>query len=272
MALIINTNTTSLNAQRKLKRSSDELHKTFQRLSSGLRINSAADDAAGLAITNRFTAQVRGLNQAARNANDAISLLQVAEGALDETTSALQRMRELAVQAANDTYSSSDRASLQEEVDAMLAEINRIRDHTEWNTMQVLDGTFSNKTFHVGAFKSQAITFSIDSAGASALGVSGLSVGTQSTANSAISELDAALDSISDMRSSMGALQNRFESIIVNLNNVAENIAASRSRIQDADIAVETSRLTKNNILQQAGTAVLAQANQQPQLALQLLG
>ena len=272
MPLFINTNVASLNAQRHLNKTTTSLGKTFSRLSSGLRINTASDDAAGMAISNRMTAQIRGLNQAVRNANDAISLSQVAEGALDETTNALQRIRELSVQSANDTNVSSDRKDMQKEVDQLLAEIQRIADDTEFNTQNLLGGSFSGRIFQVGAFSGQTISLTIDAATASALGVLGVSINSQSAAASTITTIDRALDSISDIRANLGAIQNRFESVIANLSNVSENMSAARSRIQDADIADETAQMTRASILQQAGTAVLAQANQQPQLALQLLG
>ena len=256
--------------------STNSLGTTFKRLSSGLRINSAKDDAAGLSIATRMTAQIRGTNQAIRNGNDAISLIQVAEGALDETTNALQRMRELAVQSANDTYTSGDREDLQLEVNQLMSEIDRVAGNTEFNNIVVLDGTFSGKNFHVGADTGQNITMSIRNATtASILGIGAsatLGISTQGSANTAMTTVDAALDSISDIRAELGAYQNRFESVIANLSNVVENTVAARSRIMDADIAAESANLTKNSILQQAGTAILAQANQQPQIALQLLG
>ncbi|MBF0283918.1 MAG: flagellin FliC [Magnetococcales bacterium] len=272
MALYINTNVASINAQRNLQKSTNILGKTFNRLASGLRINSAADDAAGLAVSTRMTSQIKGMNQSARNANDAISLVQVAEGAMDETTNALQRIRELSVQASNDTVTTSDRESLQKEVSQLLNEIDRIANNTRFNNIDLLTGDFSNKEFHVGAQSGQVIMFSIRSARISSLGVSGVSITTISLANSVITMVDAALNSISDIRATLGSVQNRFESVIANLNNVVENLSAANSRILDADIAVETATMTKMSILQQAGTAVLAQANQQPQLALQLLG
>ncbi|MBF0367959.1 MAG: flagellin FliC [Magnetococcales bacterium] len=290
MGFAINTNVASLNAQRNLSRSTSALGTTFERLSSGLRINSAKDDAAGLSISTRMTAQIRGINQAVRNANDGISLLQVAEGALDETTNSLQRIRELAVQAANGTLVSSDREDLQNEVEQLIHEIQRVAHTTEFNDQQLLWGSFSaGKQFHVGADANQTIQVSIQAAGADALGLAQVSTnGTVSTnlsinlgsgggsatsaAESAISRLDNALDSVADIRASLGALQNRFESTIANLTNVSENTSAARSQIMDADIAAETAALTRNSILQQAGTAILSQANQQPQLALQLLG
>jgi flagellin len=271
MALFINTNVTSLNAQRNLNNSTAALAKTYTRLASGLRVNSAADDAAGMAIGSRFTAQIRGLNQSSRNANDAISVLQVAEGALTQTDSSLQRIRELAVQSANDSYTSSDRASLQKEVDQLTSEINRIASQTQFNGQSLLTGNYQGKNFQIGAFSDQIITFSILNASAGGLGGS-VQISTQTGAMAAITSIDNAINSVADIRASLGAYQNRFESVIANVNNVSENFSASRSRIMDADIATETSNLTRNSILQQAGTAVLAQANQQPQLALQLLG
>ncbi|WP_321366954.1 flagellin [uncultured Desulfuromusa sp.] len=400
MALTINTNVASLNAQRNLGNSQSALNKSMQRLSSGLRINSAKDDAAGLAISDRMTAQIRGLNQAARNANDGISLAQTAEGALQESTNILQRMRELAVQSANDTNSASDRQSLEDEVNQLQAELDRIAETTTFNGRNVIDGSMTNATFQVGANAgtNQTISFSIDSAATADLGTDALVAGTPEvaetlssltaqgitltalegsgvsgdnisleiqdggdgaspsitvtgnaivvsgdiTTNSSLTTLeisnliagdadaqalvtvsggdgtaatvagaanltggvdyeaavdatgtrtidavsvlsraeasitiesiDEALEDIDGIRGGLGAIQNRFESTIANLNNVSENLSAARSRILDADIAQETSAMTKNNILQQAGVSILAQANQAPQLALSLLG
>lgn len=271
MALTINTNVASLNAQRNLSASQSNLNRSMQRLSSGLRINSAKDDAAGLAISDRMTAQIRGLNQAARNANDAISMAQTAEGALQESTNILQRMRELAVQSANDTNTTSDRKSLQAEVSQLTSEINRIATQTSFNGKVLLSGGLGPAVFHVGANGNQTITVNISSATAGALGVSGLTISAQTTAETAIGTIDTALSKIDASRGNLGAVQNRFESTIANLNNVAENLSAARSRILDADIAQETSNMTKQNILQQAGVAILAQANQSPSLALSLL-
>ena len=286
MALTINTNVASLNAQRNLGVSQSNLAKSMQRLSSGLRINSAKDDAAGLAISDRMTAQIRGLNQAARNANDGISLAQTAEGALQETTNILQRMRELAVQGANDTNSDSDRASIQAEIDQLVEEIDRIAGTTKFNGKAVINGDLALAAdaakFQVGANSDAAtevISFTIASAKAADL-KSGTSQGVAAAnvkvtdnalAQTAITNIDGALAAVDDIRGKLGAVQNRFESTIANLNNSAENISAARSRILDADIAQETSAMTKSNILQQAGVAILAQANQAPQLALSLL-
>jgi flagellin len=468
MALTINTNVMSLNAQRNLGKSQSALGKSMERLSSGLRINSAKDDAAGLAISDRMTAQIRGLNQASRNANDGISLAQTAEGALGESTNILQRVREIAVQSANDTNSASDRKSLQDEVSQLTAELNRIADTTKFNGKALLDGSMTSATFQIGANAGETISFSIDSAKAADLGVGGsatvmgtgssttaydtsgvltvntttvatgvddgvstadaansalasatainasssttgvtatavtksgastaattltaitagefevngtsigsvgiavnaseradqmvaainavssdtgvtaaltdndqyemtaadgrnieitsgasgavalsgfaadvtygqvslssgadvtvggagaagfgmtagttaavgtsVDVSTAAGAAAAITSVDLALSKIDENRGSLGAVQNRFESTIANLNNVAENLSAARSRILDADIAQETSSMTKQNILQQAGVSILAQANQAPQLALSLLG
>ncbi|MGE4580263.1 MAG: flagellin [Desulfuromonadales bacterium] len=459
MAITINTNIMSLNAQRNLNKSQGALGKSMERLASGLRINSAKDDAAGLAISDRMTAQIRGLNQAARNANDGISLAQTAEGALSESTNILQRMRELAVQSANDTNTASDRASLQAEVDQLVSELDRIATSTQFNGKNLLDGSMSSAVFQVGANAGQTIEFGIgsaqtkdlghiasqnvatvdngvstgsniqingkavvasadyaDDAGreadsayalAKAINASGTGVtaqaqatsvtgidnstnfgedatlsingqviydgtqgaaqstsglltqinafsaktgvvataegdaitlsaadgrnitvatgaGTSSTpfsaaethgqikltaqenitvvdggtviggtstyavdssknittlniesvagSNDAINQIDSALTAIDDIRGGLGAVQNRFESTIANLQNVSENLSAARSRILDADIAQETAAMTKSNILQQAGVSILAQANQAPQLALSLLG
>jgi flagellin len=274
MALTVNTNVGSLNAQRNLSNSQGALAKSMQRLSSGLRINSAKDDAAGLAISDRMTAQIRGLNQAVRNANDGISLAQTAEGALSETTNILQRMRELAVQSANGTNTTSDRTSLNAEFSQLQAEIDRIANNTSFNGQVLLDGTFSTTgmSFQIGADANQTISVSIGGATQATLGVDSLSVGSASGAQSAITAIDSAIDAVDTTRGSLGAVQNRFESTISNLSNISENLSAARSRILDADIAAETSAMTKNNILQQAGVSILAQANQTPQLALSLLG
>ena len=279
MSLTINTNVASLNAQRNLGQSQGALNTALQRLSSGMRINSAKDDAAGLAISDRMTSQIRGLNQAVRNANDGISLAQTAEGALQETTNLLQRMRELAVQSSNGTNTDEDRESLDAEFQQLIEEIDRIANDTEFNNQKLLDGSFSanaagvgGMTFQVGAQAGQTISVSVAGATGTALGVASLDVKSFDNAQSAISAIDTAIGNIATNRGDLGAVQNRFESTIANLQNVSENVSAARSRIMDADIAQETSNLTKYNILQQAGVSILAQANQQPQLALSLLG
>ncbi len=274
MAVVINTNVASLNAQRNLNKSQLGLNKSMQRLSSGLRVNSAKDDAAGLAISDRMTSQIRGLNQAVRNANDGISLAQTAEGALGETTNLLQRMRELSVQSANDTNTEADRTSLQAEFTQLQSEINRIAQTTQFNNRGLLNGSTTAAVFHIGANAGQTITLSINNMSAASLGANGvatITVSTQARANSAITQIDLAIADVDSERGSLGAVMNRLESTIANLSNVSENIAASRSRILDADIAQETSEMTKNNILQQAGVSVLSQANQSTQLALGLL-
>ncbi len=280
MALVVNTNIASLNAQRNLSKSQHGLNKSLQRLSSGLRINSAKDDAAGLAISDRMTSQIRGLNQAARNAQDGISLAQTAEGALQETTNMLQRMRELAIQSANDTNTIEDRSSLDAEFQSLREEVNRIATTTAFNGKTMLTGSYAGAgngfIFHVGPNRDQVISIQISGASAGVLGdgvnfLDTQAVSTRSGANSSIGVIDAAISDIDVMRGDMGAAQNRMESTIANLNNVSENLSAARSRILDADIAQETSEMTKNNILQQAGVSVLSQANQTPQLALSLL-
>jgi flagellin len=274
MALSINTNIAALNATRKLSSSTNNLNKTFERLSSGLRVNGSRDDAAGLAISTRMTAQIRGMNMAIRNTNDAVSMVQVAEGALDETTNALQRMRELAVQAANGTLGTTDRASLNLEVIQLRDEIERISTTTKFNGVSLIDGrlAFGNSaTFQVGANATETLAISVASAGGVALSVATTTVSTQANASTALNQIDVALDSVSDIRAKLGAYQNRFESLIANLSNIVENTSAAKSRIMDADIANETTNLTKSSILQQASTAILAQANQQPQIALLLL-
>lgn len=381
MAQTINTNVASLNAQRNLNRSQGLLNQSLERLSTGLRINSARDDAAGLAISERFTTQIRGLNQAVRNASDGISLSQTAESALGELTNNLQRIRELAVQSANATNSASDRAALNDEVVERLAEVDRIAKQTSFNGVKVLDGSFGTATFQVGANVGETISVSLTTdvtaaaigtvntqtgagfdmtdataanfvtlefgdgatadlygtvdiaadssvqeaadainnanidgiaafvnatdqlqvlsdigdvtftetvaAGTNTLGLdtlvtadevvgatttlSGVGVDTVANANFAIARVDSALTAVNGLRGNLGAIQNRFESTIINLQTVSENLAASRGRIQDADFAAETAALTKAQILQQAGVAVLSQANAQPQLALSLL-
>ena len=380
MAQTINTNVASLNAQRNLSRSQGMMNTALERLSTGLRINSAKDDAAGLAISERFTTQIRGLNQAVRNASDGISLAQTTESALGELTNNLQRIRELAVQSVNATNSASDRAALNAEVQERIAEVDRIAKQTNFNGVKVLDGSFGTATFQVGANVGETISVSLttdvtagaigtvdtnttvaysmaDAAstditiefgdgtdadaygsavvaadatvqeavdtindanlsgisafvndagriqvlnntgnqitftesgatGADTLGLSGttaletagatttlsgVGVDTVGNANFAIARVDSALTAVNGLRGNLGAIQNRFESTIVNLQTVSENLSASRGRIQDADFAAETAALTKAQILQQAGVAVLSQANAQPQLALSLL-
>ncbi|MBF0588058.1 MAG: flagellin FliC [Magnetococcales bacterium] len=299
MALFINTNVASLNARRRLNSSTNELGRSFERLSSGLRINRARDDAAGLSVTTRMTAQIRGMNQAVRNVNDAVSMVQVAGGALDETVNALQRIRELVVQASSETLTSTDRGDIWEEVTQLASEIDRIATNTAYNGNVLMTGNYSTATsgiyIQTGPSAGQTLQVNMGPANASNIGLGGAAsivtaynVGGASTGDtgntglsttdartlmaSMLGRVDSAIASVSDIRSQLGAVQNRFESIMANLSNVSENTSQARSRIMDADIAEETSKLTKLSIMQQAGTAILAQANQQPQLALQLLG
>ncbi|MAI66228.1 MAG: flagellin FliC [Alteromonas sp.] len=271
MSLFVNTNVSSLNAQRQLFDVSSSLSTSFERLSSGFRINSASDDAAGLQISERMTSQVQGLDQAVRNANDAISVVQTAEGALDESTTALQRIRSLAIQAQNGVNSDEDRAALSSEITALKDEITRIADQTEFAGKNLLDGTFS-ADFLVGANSGQAVTVAISSDfDAAALTVAG-TVDSDANAGTLLGQVDAALSTIGTQRADLGALQNRFQSTIRNLSNISENVSAARSRIQDTDFATETANLTRNQIMQQASLSVLSQANQRPQAALSLLG
>jgi flagellin len=270
MAQVINTNVLSLTAQRNLNKTQSAMQVSLQRLSSGLRINSAKDDAAGLAISERFSAQINGLNQAVRNANDGISLAQTAEGALQEISNNLQRIRELAVQSSNATNSTSDRASLQEEVSQLQAEMKRVAG-TKFNGTSILS-TAATLSFQVGADAGDKIgisTLKVISALGSA--ASGGTVASTKGASAMIGLVDTAIDNVNSARSKFGAAQNRFESVVRNATNVSENLSASRSRILDADFAAETANLTRTQILQQAGTAMLAQANAMPQNVLSLL-
>tara|TARA_R110000751_G_scaffold81077_1_gene163380 strand:- start:88014 stop:88931 length:918 start_codon:yes stop_codon:yes gene_type:complete len=273
MGLFVNTNVSSLNAQRQLFSSGQSLNTSFERLSSGFRINRAADDAAGLQISDRLTTQVQGLNQAVRNANDAISLTQTAEGALGEVTTSLQRIRVLAVQSQNGINSSADRAALQKEVTALKNEISRIASDTQFADTDLLTGSFSS-TFLVGANGGQNIAVSLERSGgygASGLSLADTTVATTAGASGALAAIDDAISAIGGARADLGALQNRFQSTIRNLSNISENIAGARSRIRDTDFAEETAELTRNQIIQQASLSVLSQANQRPQAALSLL-
>lgn len=275
MTLFVNTNVSSLNATRQLFNSNISLNTAFERLSSGFRINSAKDDAAGLQISDRMTAQIQGLNQAVRNANDGISLAQTAEGALSETTTALQRIRVLAVQSQNGINSSADRLALQKEVSALKQEISRIATTTQFAGVTILDGNYS-AVFLVGANAGQSISVNISRPGGgygtSGLGLADLSVGTAPGASAALTAIDSAISVIGGIRADLGAIQNRFQSTIRNLSNISENVSSARSRIKDTDFAIETAELTRAQILQQASTTVLSQANQRPQAALSLLG
>lgn len=323
MALYVNTNVSSLNAQRQLMNSGSALDTSFQRLSSGLRINSASDDAAGMQISNRLNSQINGLNQGIRNANDGISLAQTAEGAMDEVTSMFQRMRTLAQQASNGSNTDEDRLALQEEIRALAEEVNRVASDTTFGGQNLLDGSYE-ASFQVGADTLQTIGFSMKSVGTSANGdnslsgqggftlsgiagiasvvtgetlsslttamttvlgttadasdfagvftQTGISVSTQANAQVVLAGVDALIAVVDKKRAELGAVQNRFQSTIRNQSNISENLSAAKSRIQDADFAAETAALTRNQILQQASSSILSQANQRPQLALSLLG
>jgi len=298
MSIVVNTNVGSLNAQRSLAESSRELSTAMERLSSGKKINSAADDAAGFAIAERMTAQVRGLNMATKNANDGLAMLATIENATNDVTDMLQRVRELAVQAANDTNSSTDRGYLQKEVDSLLNEINRVASQTVYNDLNVLDGTRSG-TIQVGTDAGQTVAFSIaaidtdtlgltndsftdattiddiasETAATSATLASGekISVLTAADAANSLTKITSAIESVAGNRAGYGALSNRLEYTVSNLMNVAEFTTSARSRIEDADFAAESARLAKAQVLQQTGTAMLAQANASSQLAIQLI-
>ncbi|MBZ9610207.1 flagellin [Rheinheimera maricola] len=321
MALYVNTNVSSLNGQRQLMNSGNALDTSFKRLSSGLRINSAADDSAGLQITNRLSGQINGLNQGIRNANDGISLAQTAEGALEEVTSMFQRVRTLAQQAANGSNTGEDRLAIQEEIRSLMTEVNRVAKDTTFGGQNLLDGTYK-ADFQVGADAVQTIGFSMKSVGtaegimsdqggftlsgiaavasivtgkalatnleglsdvgtggdatnfdfASVFTKTGITVSNQVNAQAVMAGMDALIAVVDKKRAELGAVQNRFQSTIRNQSNIAENLSGARSRIQDADFAAETAALTRNQILQQASTTILAQANQRPQVALSLLG
>ena len=275
MASTINTNMSSLTAQRALGTSQGSLSTSMQRLSTGLRINSAKDDSAGLAIAERMTSQVRGMAVASRNANDAISMAQTAEGALGKIGESLQRMRELSVQSSNSTNSSSDRANLDEEYQALAKEVTRVIDGTKFNGNQLLNTTGA-MSFQVGA-DNNATTDAIDvnltdmsaGTGMTAALAGGITSATEALAR--MTNLDAAIDEVTSARSNLGSVQNRFESVVANLSTTSENLQAAKGRIMDADFAVETSNMSRAQVLQQAGNAMLAQANQAPQQVMSLL-
>lgn len=326
MALAVNTNVSSLNAQRQLMNSGNSLDTSFKRLSSGLRINSAADDSAGLQISNRLSGQINGLNQGIRNANDGISLAQTAEGAMDEVTSMFQRVRTLSQQASNGSNTDEDRLAIQEEIRSLMGEVNRVAKDTTFGGQNLLDGTYS-ASFQVGADAVQTIGFSMKDVGgtgnslasnggftlsgiaavasgvtgkglttvlgdskisalqkldssfvagtatfANVFGATSISVSSQVNAQLVLAGMDSLIAVVDKKRAELGAVQNRFQSTIRNQSNIAENLSGARSRIQDADFAAETAALTRSQILQQASTSILSQANQRPQVALSLLG
>ena len=301
MSLYINTNVSSLNAQRNMMNSTKSLDTSYTRLASGLRINTAKDDAAGLQISNRLTSQINGLDQGNRNANDGISVAQTAEGAMDEVTSMLQRMRTLAQQSANGSNNSDDRTALQQEYSQLMTEIDRVAKDTTFGGQNLLNGGYVG-SFQVGADAGQTITFrmttafTIDGIASATKGSATVSTGTgkepyavgktpgtavtaadvktisqASTAQLAMANLDFMIQAVDSKRAELGAVQNRFDSTIRNQSNISENVTAARSRIRDADFAVETANMTKQNILQQAASSILSQANQRPQSALSLL-
>jgi len=269
MALVVNSNIASLNTQRQLATSTNELSTSYERLSSGKRINSAKDDAAGLQISSRLTSQINGLNQASRNANDGISLAQTAEGALDEYTNMIQRMRTLAVQSSNGSNSTSDRIALNTEFTELEKELVRIANTTSFGGVSLLDGTYS-ESFQVGANSGEVIAMQISTNFATTVG-SASDLLTFGTAQTAITKMDSALATVTATRADMGAKQNRFSSVIRSNDITAQNVSASRSRIEDTDYAKESAILARNSVLQQASSSMLAQANQQPQIALSLL-
>lgn len=272
----INHNIAALNTSRQLNAGSSSAAKNMEKLSSGLRINRAGDDAAGLAISEKMRSQIRGLDMASKNAQDGISLIQTAEGALNETHSILQRMSELATQAANDTNTTSDRAELQKEMDQLSSEVTRISTDTEFNTKKLLDGTATDLTFQIGANEGQTMKLSINKMDSESLAVgtatAGIDISTSAdAASTALTTIKTAIDTVSSERAKLGAVQNRLEHTINNLGTSSENLTSAESRIRDVDMASEMMEYTKNNILTQASQAMLAQANQQPQQVLQLL-
>lgn len=267
----INHNISAMNTYRQLVGNNSAVAKSLEKLSSGLRINRAGDDAAGLAISEKMRGQIRGLDMASKNAQDGISLIQTAEGALNETHSILQRMRELAVQSASDTNTDADRKELQKEVTALISEITRISTDTEFNTQKLLNGSFNAKLIQIGANKGQTLSITIATMGATALAVNTVNISTLTGAASAITVINNAISKVSSQRSSLGAIQNRLEHTVNNLGTASENLSAAESRIRDVDMAKEMMEFTKNNILTQAAQAMLAQANQIPQGVLQLL-
>ncbi|MCB9834116.1 MAG: flagellin FliC [Planctomycetes bacterium] len=274
MGLRIQTNIASLNAQRNLGAASNQLANSYRRLSTGLRISSAADDAAGLAISERLRARVRSIGQSERNANDGISLVQTAEGALNEVNSILIRMRELAVQSANGTLATQDQDTLNEEFQAVISEIDRIANATTFSGLQLLDGTTSAVRLQIGPGTTagvDTIDVSLVETTANNLGLTSLSIASGASITLAINGIDAAINTVTQLRGSLGAAQNRLESTINQLQIDEENLSAAESRIRDLDIAQETANLTRASILQQAAISVLAQANIQPQGALSLL-
>ena len=271
MGLRVNTNVFSLNAQRNLSAVTERVGGNFSRLSSGLRIASASDDAAGLGISERLRSQVRSLGQAGRNAQDGISLTQVAEGALNEVGTNLNRLRELAVQSANGTLGQEDRDIIDVEFQSLVEEIDRISSDTEFNGISLLDGSTATSTIQVGTEAGQTITIANQDATAATLGIDAADVLSDTNASDALAVIDTAIDTLNTARGSLGSTSNRLSSAFRSIQSTREGLAAAESRIRDGDVAAETADLTRNSILQQAATSVLAQANTQPQLALSLI-
>jgi len=278
--MVVQHNLTAMNSNRQLGIVTGQQAKSSEKLSSGYRINRAADDAAGLTISEKMRSQIRGLNKASANAQDGISLIQTAEGALNEVHAILQRMNELATQAANDTNTTADRNAIAAEIHQLTSEIDRIASTTQFNTMNLLDGSFTNKNLQVGSLEGQNISVSIKAMNSSSLGLTtgtgatkklAISVSSFSSAGSAMTVIQKAIQSVSAMRSTLGALQNRLEHTISNLDNISENTQAAESRLRDTDMAEEMVEYSKNNILAQAGQSMLAQGNQSTQGVLSLL-
>ena len=270
--MVVQHNMQAANTNRQLGITSSAQAKSTEKLSSGYKINRAADDAAGLSISEKMRSQIRGLDRASTNASDGISVVQTAEGALNEVHSILQRMNELATQAANDTNTSVDRSAIKAEIDELTSEINRVSSTTQFNTMNLLDGSFTGKNLQVGALSGQSIAISISSMSATSIGVNGLTVSSFSSAGAAMKKVQSAIDIVSTQRSKLGATQNRLEHTIANLDTTSENTSAAESRIRDTDMAKEMVTYSKNQILVQAGQSMLAQANQSTQGVLSLLG
>jgi flagellin len=274
MGLRVNSNIASLNAQRSLSQTTDKLQANFRRLSTGLRISTASDDAAGLAISERFRGQIRSTAQAIRNAQDGISLTQTGEGALNEVSSILIRLRELAIQSSNGSVSGQDRETLDQEFQNLVNEVDRIGRSTEFSGIKLLDGSATSVTFQVGLGTTSGIDqldVTLSPALSTSLSLNSLDIGSGGATTTAITSIDAAINSVSSLRGTLGAVQNRLATTINNLAIATENLTSAESRIRDVDVAYETAQLTRNNILQQASISVLSQANSQPQSALQLL-
>ena len=269
--MVVQHNLTAMNSNRQLGITTNAQAKASEKLASGYRINRAGDDAAGLKISEKMRSQIRGLNKASTNAQDGVSLIQTAEGALNEAHSILQRMNELAVQGANDTNQDIDRDAIKQELDALVEELDRIACTTQFNKQNLLNGCFTDKQLQVGANKGQTISIAISAMDAKNIGITGVSIDSNSVAGKTISTIQVAINNVSSQRSALGALQNRLEHTIANLDNVSENTQAAESRIRDTDMASAMVEYSKNNILAQAGQSMLAQANQSNQGVLSLL-